>query len=43
MGWVWGRWVITGVEERKSLFMADGAPRKIEFTTSLKAYGSDLA
>nr|WP_291240753.1 phage tail protein [Gemmobacter sp.] len=43
MGWVWDRWVITGVEERKSLFMADGAPRKIEFTTSLKAYGSDLA
>lgn len=43
MGWVWDRWVITGVEERKSLFMADGAPRKIEFTTTLKAYGSDLA
>lgn len=43
MGWVWDRWVITAVEERKSLFMADGAPRKIEFTTSLKAYGSDLA
>lgn len=43
MGWVWDRWVITGVEERKTLFMADGAPRKIEFTTTLKAYGSDLA
>lgn len=43
MGWVWDRWVITAVEERKTLFMADGAPRKIEFTTSLKAYGSDLA
>ena len=43
MGWVWDRWVITAVEERKTLFMADGAPRKIAFTTSLKAYGSDLA
>lgn len=43
MGWVWERWVITAIEERKSLFLADGAPRKIEFTTTLKAYGSDRA
>ena len=41
LGWVWERWVIVGVEERKSVFMADGAPRKIEFTVNLKAYGSD--
>jgi len=43
MGWVWERWVITAIEERKSLFLADGAPRKIEFTATLKAYGSDRA
>jgi phage protein U len=29
------------VEERKSVFLRDGAPRKIEFTLSLKSYGKD--
>ncbi|AZB57269.1 phage tail protein [Cereibacter sphaeroides] len=43
LGWVWERWVIATVEERKSLFLADGAPRKIEFTLGLRAYGSDRA
>ena len=43
LGWVWERWVIAAVEERKSLFMADGAARKIEFTMQLMAYGSDAA
>lgn len=43
LGWVWERWVITSVEETKTLFLADGAPRKIEFTVGLKAYGSDAA
>lgn len=43
LGWVWDRWVITSVDESKSLFLADGAPRKIEFTVGLKAYGSDRA
>ncbi|MBQ4825043.1 phage tail protein [Leisingera sp. HS039] len=41
LGWVWDRWTITRVEERKSLFLADGAPRKIEFTMNLKSYGQD--
>jgi phage protein U len=41
LGWVWDRWVITGIDEAKSVFMADGAPRKIEFTVTLKAYGAD--
>ena len=41
LGWAWERWVITAVEERKSVFMADGAPRKIEFTITLQAYGAD--
>lgn len=43
LGWVWDRWVIASVEETKTLFLADGAPRKIEFTVGLKAYGSDAA
>ncbi len=41
LGWVWERWVITSVEERKSVFMSDGAPRKIEFSVGLTAYGAD--
>ncbi len=41
LGWVWDRWVIDRVEERKSVFLRDGAPRKIEFSLSLKAYGKD--
>ena len=43
LGWVWSRWVITRVEERKSVFLRDGAPRKIEFTVTLQAYGQDGA
>lgn len=43
LGWVWERWVITGVEERKALFMSDGAPRRIEFSMTLMAYGADGA
>lgn len=43
LGWVWDRWVITGVTEKKSIFMSDGAPRQIDFSMSLRAYGSDAA
>ena len=43
LGWVWERWVITSVDETKTLFMADGAPRRIEFTMTLRAYGKDEA
>jgi len=42
LGFVWQRWVVVRVEERKSVFMADGAPRKIEFTITLQSYGRDL-
>jgi phage protein U len=42
LGFVWDRWCVTSIEERKSVFMADGAPRKIEFTIVLHAYGADL-
>lgn len=41
LGFVWRRWVIVHVQERKSYFMADGAPRKIEFTMRLQSYGND--
>lgn len=41
MGWVWSRWVITNIEETKTHFLTDGAPRKIEFNITLKAYGQD--
>ncbi|MGR3199467.1 MAG: phage tail protein [Paracoccus sp. (in: a-proteobacteria)] len=41
LGWVWERWAITGIEETRSVFMADGAPRKIEFSIDLRAYGRD--
>jgi phage protein U len=43
LGWVWERWVLTAVTESKSLFMADGAPRRIEFDVTLRAYGADVA
>ncbi|WP_413874174.1 phage tail protein [Albidovulum sp.] len=43
LGWIWERWVIAGVEETKSVFLADGAPRKIEFALTLRAYGEDAA
>lgn len=41
LGWVWERWVIISVEETKTLLMSDGAPRKIEFSMTLKTYGAD--
>ncbi|MGR3501619.1 phage tail protein [Pseudaestuariivita sp.] len=39
LGWVWNRWCIVSIEERKSYFLKDGAPRKIEFTITLQSYG----
>lgn len=41
LGWVWERWVITRVDETKTHFLPDGAPRKIEFSVTLRAYGAD--
>lgn len=43
LGWIWDRWSITAVEEKKSVFLADGAPRRIDFSIRLQAYGSDAA
>ncbi|WP_273794633.1 phage tail protein [Brucella intermedia] len=40
-GRVFGRFVITEVEERQTYFHPNGAPRKQEFTLELKSYGED--
>jgi phage protein U len=42
LGEVLGRFVITQIEESQNTFLADGAPRKIEFRLSLERYGEDL-
>lgn len=42
LGWVFQRWVIVSVAETKGTFLADGAPRKIEFSLGLRSYGGDL-
>lgn len=41
MGFVWRRWCIVSVDETRSVLMADGAPRKVEFEMGLTAYGED--
>ncbi len=43
LGWVWQRWAITAVSETKTVFLADGAPRRIDFSIRLQAYGRDAA
>ncbi len=40
-GFAFGRWCITKISENQSVFMKDGAPRKIEFSIDLKRYGED--
>ena len=40
-GNVLGRFVITQIEESQNTFLADGAPRKIEFRLSLEHYGEE--
>lgn len=43
IGLVWGRYVIEKVEETRSIFFADGTPRRVEFSLDLAAYGEDSA
>jgi len=43
LGWIWDRHVITQVDQTKTVFMADGAPQKIEFSITLQSYGEDRA
>lgn len=42
LGWVLDRWCIAGIEEKKGTFLADGAPRRIDFRLELVSYGRDL-
>lgn len=35
-GWLYGFWVIESIEEGKTLFFRDGAPRRVEFSIKLK-------
>lgn len=41
LGYVWGNWCVERIEDRSSLFYADGAARKIEFTLALRRYWDD--
>lgn len=41
-GRVYGAWVIERLTEGHSLFFSDGAPRRIEFTLSLKRIDEDV-
>lgn len=40
-GKVWGVWVIRSVRDRRSQFLGNGAPMRIEFQVELAAYGED--
>lgn len=40
-GWVWRRWCIVEVSETRTRLLADGAPRRIDFSMRLQAYGED--
>ena len=39
MGGIWGRWVITRLEENREVFLKGGIPRKISFRMSISKYG----
>ncbi|PAV09400.1 hypothetical protein CBG25_02930, partial [Arsenophonus sp. ENCA] len=42
-GNIYGMFVIEEISQSKSLFFADGAPRKIEFTLKLKRVDDSLS
>ncbi|UXU73717.1 MULTISPECIES: phage tail protein [unclassified Paracoccus (in: a-proteobacteria)] len=42
LGKVWGLWVIEQIGERQSVFMARGAPKRIEFDLRLSRYDGGL-
>lgn len=41
LGYDWGYWVITQLEETQTVFMSGNVPRKISFQMNLTAYGED--
>ena len=40
-GKVWGKFCIESIKETRTVFFADGTPRKIEFALTLSHYGED--
>lgn len=41
LGFIWGRWVITHLEETQSIFQGNGQPLKQGFRLQLTHYGED--
>lgn len=41
LGFIWGRWVITQLEETQSVFQGNGQPLKQGFRLQLTHYGED--
>jgi len=41
VGWVYGLWCITKISETKTVFFADGAPRKVEFSLDIVRYSEE--
>ncbi len=41
LGVIWGKWVITRIEETQSNFFGDGVPQKVGFKMDLARYGED--
>lgn len=41
VGRIFGQFVIMSVEEVQTIFLPNGAPRKLEFSLELKSYGED--
>jgi phage protein U len=41
LGRYYGRWCITAITDVQTYFGKNGAPRKVEFTIELAAYGAD--
>ena len=42
VGRILGNWCISGINEQRTLFLADGNPREITFSMSLKAYKNKI-
>jgi phage tail protein len=42
LGFVWGQWVITQIDEGQSLFQANGQPLKQTFQLNLSRYGEEM-
>ena len=40
-GWIYGRWEITGIKEKRRELYPNSKPRLIEFSLDLKRYGED--